>query len=60
MLFGNTLQKGLDSLSDCLKKCANAGMGISSANPVDLAATAVLGKPKYNINIRLSLNEYIS
>jgi len=43
MLFGNTLQKGLDSLSDCLKKCANAGMGISSANPVDLAATAVLG-----------------
>jgi len=43
MHHATTFQKGVDSLSTCLKKCAGAGMGISSAVPVDLAATAILG-----------------
>ena len=42
-LFGATVQKGIDNLADCLKKCANAGMGISSVVPTELTATAIFG-----------------
>ena len=36
------MEKGIDNLSDCLKKCANLGPGISDT-PTDLADNAVFG-----------------
>ena len=40
--FGGIVQKGIDNLSDCLKKCANLGPGISDI-PTDLAGPTVFG-----------------
>ena len=60
-LPGGVIQKGIDSLQDCLKKCANAGNGIADT-PAALLSTNFGGQLCFGIDFDFSYDhlEYLS
>ena len=52
------MQKGIDSLADCLKKCANLGPGIS-IDPTELAGPIQMGQEQICFGINYDFNNHL-